>query len=383
MRAGHRRGPGPRAADHQIPPRRAPGGRPGSARSLTRRSVLAATGVWATRLLTPAAAGGTLAAAGCAAPRGRPLRARVRVGAYVHLGGSPARDPVSPGDLEVLERRLGRRLDICHYFFSWGRPFTEALTANSDTHTVLLTLITDAGIVRDVTAGVHDRYLQQFASDVRAFGRPVYLRYGHEMNGSWMSYSAGAPGGPTALEFIASWQHLVGVFRRAGATNARFVWCPNELDVPDRDGNRLENYWPGAEWVDILGFDAYNWSYRQPRRGTGSWRTFSQVVDSPYQRVTALTGDHPVWLCEFGTTEAVIPPDPAGVTKGAWFQDMFATTAFPRLQALVYFSADDTAVTGRDWRLDSSTDSLTSFGQGWAAGGGARSGTDPSTPVRT
>jgi len=145
----------------------------------------------------------------------------------------------------------------------------------------------------------------------------------------------------------------------------------------------LENYWPGAEWVDVLGFDAYNWSYRQPRRGTGSWRTFSQVVDSPYQRVSALTGDRPVWLCEFGTTEAVSPPDPAGVTKSAWFQDMFAATAFPRLQALVYFSADDTAVTGRDWRLDSSTDSLTGFGQGWTNGRGARSGTDPATPMRT
>jgi beta-mannanase len=330
----------------------------------SRRSVLFAGAGLAARLLIPVAPAVTLLAAGCAAAS--PLRARVKVGSYVHLQDSPAEDPVAPADVDALEGMLGHRFDIIHYFFTWGRSFGEALNATSNDHDLLLSLKPDGNIVREVIDGVHDGYLEQFARDVRDFGRVVYLRYGHEMNGSWMSYSAGADGGPSADQFVQSWRHLVAVFRRVGATNARFVWCVNEMDVPDRPGNRMEDYWPGKESVDIIGFDAYNWSYREPKRGNGSYRTFAEITDAPYRRVAALTNDRPVWLCEFGTTDPVIPPDPSGSTKGGWFRDMFASTSFPRLEAIVYFSKDDQGETMRDWRLDSSADSIAGFRQGWA-----------------
>jgi len=302
-----------------------------------------------------------------AATAGSALATRVRVGAYVHLAGHPNTDPVAPADLATLEAAVGRRFDLVHYFFTWGRPFAQALNANADGRALTLSMKPDGSLVQDIAAGRQDPYIDQFARDARDCGKELYLRFGHEMNGQWMSYSAGSTGGPTANQFVTAWQHLVTRFRAQGATNVRFVWCPNEEDFPNVTGNHLEDYWPGEDYVDVAAFDAYNWSNQQPARGDGSWRTFDQLVAGPYDRITRFTS-RPIWLGEFGTTEAVPGVDPAGATKGNWFRAMFATAHYPSLQAILYFSEDDQRDTQRDWRLDSSTGSLNGFHDGWTAG---------------
>ncbi len=297
---------------------------------------------------------------------GSPLAERVRVGAFVHRTGSA---PADPGGVLALESQLGRRLDITHDFFAWGRPFTEALTPLVPERDLMLSWKPAPGTMWSIAKGEQDAYIDRFAADAAAYGHPVHLRLAYEMNGDWNSYSAAA-GGPPAPVWVESWQRVVQRFRAAGASNVRFVWCPNETDFPSVDGNRMEDYWPGADHVDVLGVDAYNWSTRSPRRGDGQWRTFEEVLAEPYARLQALPGAEgmPVWLCEFGTTEAG-PSDPAGASKEQWFRDMFATRGFPHLEAVVYFSEDDQRDVQRDWRLETSAASIAGFREGWAQGG--------------
>lgn len=301
------------------------------------------------------------------APPGQALGDRVKVGAYVRLAGRPHADPVAPQDLAAVERGIGHRLDLVHYFFTWGRALPEALSSNVDGRELMLSLKPDGGLVEDIASGRQDPYIDQFARDARTWGGPLYLRFGHEMNGEWMSYSAGRPGGPSAARFRAAWVRLVERVRAQGASQVRFVWSPNESDFPDVAGNHMEDYWPGDQYVDVAGFDAYNWSSQQPARGDGTWRTFEQIVAGPYARITAFTS-RPLWLTEFGTTEAVPGVDPAGAGKAQWFRDMYASRRFPRLAGLVYFSERDDRDVQRDWRLDSSAGSLAAFGLRWSGG---------------
>jgi beta-mannanase len=288
----------------------------------------------------------------------------VQVGAYVHLADEPFRETVAPDDLARLEGELGGRLDIIHYFLAWGAPFGRAVTANADGRRLMLSMKPDRDLVRQIAAGQQDDYIIQFARDAASFGQPVFIRFGHEMNGEWMDYSAARPGGPTAEQFRTAWVRLVRTVR-AYATNVQFVWCPNEGDFPARPGNTMEDYWPGDEWVDIAAFDAFNWSERQPRRGDGRWRSFDEMVQGPYDRVARISAK-PIWLGEFGTTDPEVPPDPPSASKGQWFRDMFASRRFPRLAAVIYFSENDERDTQRDWRIDSSTDSLKGFREGWS-----------------
>jgi hypothetical protein len=288
-----------------------------------------------------------------------PLVERVKVGAYVHLADRPFRDPVAAEDLASLEGQLGGRLDVVHYFFTWGRGFGEALTSNVVGRDLMLSMKPTGDLVRRIGAGGEDAYLRGFASTARDWGRPVYLRFGHEMNGDWMEYSAGRAGGPSASEFVTAWRHMVQIFRDQKASNVKFIWSPNEKDFPNRAGNRMEDYWPGDGWIDIAGFDAYNWSDQRPVRGDGRFRTFDEIVAGPYHRIAKLTRK-PIWLCEFGTTE------PA---KGDWFRRMFASREWAQLGAVIYFSERDDRDVQRDWRIDSSADSIAGWRQGWSRTG--------------
>ncbi len=133
------------------------------------------------------------------------------------------------------------------------------------------------------------------------------------------------------------------------------MWCPNEKDFPATPGNLVEDYWPGEDYVDVLGFDAYNWGEGRPVQGDGRQRSFEEIVEAGYERVQKLS-DVPIWMCEYGTVD----PD-----KGRWFREQFESRRFPRLEMLVYFSAHDRRDVHRDWRLDSSQDALRGWRNGW------------------
>jgi len=106
----------------------------------------------------------------------------------------------------------------------------------------------------DIAAGWHDRYLKRFARSLAAFHGVVYLRYAHEMNGTWYPWSH------DWNSYRRAWRHVVRVFRLVGASNVRFVWSVNpSLYVPLRSWfARLPDYWPGAQYVDLVGVTVIN-----------------------------------------------------------------------------------------------------------------------------
>jgi hypothetical protein len=284
---------------------------------------------------------------------------RVKVGCYVNQGSQA--NPIAPSVLDAFEKEIGKQLDIVHYFFAWGSSFNQAINANVPIRQLMISW--DPGVLMSsIAAGKHDAYITSYATEAKAYGHPVYLRFAAEMNGEWNSYSSSASDGPHATTWVAAWIKVYDLFKAAGASNVKFIWCPSETDSPDTQGNHLENYWPGYQWVDIMGFDAYNWSTKQPRRGNGGWRTFDQIGADVYSRIVHLAPHKPVWVCEFGCSERV-STDPRGVTKGQWFEQMFASRDYPNLEAVIYFSADDPTL-NRDWRINSSKESL----EGWRAG---------------
>jgi mannan endo-1,4-beta-mannosidase len=106
----------------------------------------------------------------------------------------------------------------------------------------------------DVASGSRDGYITRFARSVAAFRGIVYMRYAHEMNGFWYPWSAGA------RAYVRAWRHLVRIFRREGAANARFVWSanPNLYESQAEWLANLRRYWPGRRWVDVVGSTVIN-----------------------------------------------------------------------------------------------------------------------------
>ena len=74
----------------------------------------------------------------------------------------------------------------------------------------------------DVAAGDDDAQLTAWAAGSVRYGHPFYLRMWPEFTGSWEWYYV--DDAATAKQLVAAWQHVVTLFRDAGATNVMFVW---------------------------------------------------------------------------------------------------------------------------------------------------------------
>jgi mannan endo-1,4-beta-mannosidase len=106
----------------------------------------------------------------------------------------------------------------------------------------------------DIAHGSQDRYIRRFARQLATFDGTVYLRYAHEMNGFWYPWSW------DAKDYRLAWRHMVGIFRRAGASNVRFVWSinPNLYEGADAWLRNAKLYWPGGAYVDYIGSTMIN-----------------------------------------------------------------------------------------------------------------------------
>jgi beta-mannanase len=251
------------------------------------------------------------------------------------------------------------RLDITHFFQAWGgniaafNPTWVRNAAGSGRH-VLLTWepwAPGAGpeqpafALRRINDGRYDAYIQSWADGLAAYGRTVYLRPMHEMNGNWYPWSGGVNGN-TYAQYIDAWRRMYFIFRGAGATNVKWVWSVNAGDVPS--SNDLERYYPGTRYVDVLGVDGYNWGSDTPEYG--GWLSFSQIFSQAYARLGRL-GPQPIWVTETASNRV-------GGDKAKWVRDMFASMRkFPRIQAIVWFDLDKE----RDWRMTSPTATAASF----------------------
>jgi hypothetical protein len=194
-----------------------------------------------------------------------------------------------------------------------------------------------------IAAGDLDGYISRAAREAAAYGRPLFVRLAHEMNGDWSPW--GVRPGSSPSDYVAMWRHVVGIFRAAGALNVRWVWSPNVTGAASVAP--FAAYYPGDAWVDEVGLDGYNWG---PVKSS-PWLTFAQVFLPSYQALTRLTSK-PLLITETASTEL-------GGSKAAWISSIGGALAsnLPRVRALIWFDRAQEA----DWPLSSSPASLRSF----------------------
>jgi hypothetical protein len=282
-------------------------------------------------------------------------RARASQAADVLFGTFNGDDPYN-GNVDAtnaLERRLDRRIDIVNWYQNWSgddwikavHPEVFGAVTGSGRKPMLTWMPSDgrnggkdqpAYRLERIANGAMDDYIEWFASDLRDLKTTVYLRPMHEFNGDWYSWGYGVNGN-TPDDFVAAWRRMHDIFERVGADNVRWVWCANAESVPDTRANRIENYYPGRKYVDVLSLDGYNWGSTRP--DMGGYRSFRKIFREPYERLQAL-GNQPIWLAEVGTA-------PEGGDKAQWVRNMFATARrWKQLRAIVWFDQDKE----RDWR---------------------------------
>jgi endoglucanase len=331
------------------------------ARRTVKKSLLAAFAVPAILLTgalstaANAATTGTTKTAGTAAtapslPRvGVPTKGAM-LGAYVDLDGKWTTNTAAQNEVTTIESAMGRKFAIDHHFYSWTNTFPTALERWDVTsgRTPMVTWEAFGTTLDQIANGSQDSVIAAHADAMKAFASPIFLRFGHEMNGNWYPWdgthnntSATTTDGPA--KYRAAYQRVHDIFVARGATNVSWVWCVNAEDLPKTTWNHWTNYYPGDAYVDWVSVDAYN-------LGTSStWSTWSQLaamIDPVYRDYAARK---PLMIAEAGSVED-------GGDKGAWFRTAATTLAasYPAVKAVVVFDAPV-------WNLQSSTNSWSGF----------------------
>jgi mannan endo-1,4-beta-mannosidase len=168
----------------------------------------------------------------------------------VEVNGAP--DSLNP--VFNVAASIGRNPNLVGQYVSWKVPFDSAAAARAVSYGALYYAVWEPfnTSVASIADGASDAYITQFAKAVRAFGDPIALSFGHEMNGNWYPWGTT---GTTPAEFVAAWQHIHDLFAQAGADNVIWVWNPNIINpMPNVP---LEPFWPGANYVDWVGVTGY------------------------------------------------------------------------------------------------------------------------------
>jgi hypothetical protein len=302
-----------------------------------------------------AAAGGTAAAQRTAGSRPRasaPSPAPVPVSsvvqaslpstAFSYLGVYEGSD-TSVGQYAQVEKfahTVGRQPNIVMSYSSWGEPFSISFAQTALQHgaTLLIDLDPTSASCAAIAAGQQDAFLKSYAQSVKAFGYPVIISFGHEMNGNW--YSWGWTHTQPAA-FVQAWRHIVDVFRETGADNVTWLWTINS--VASYEGP-IADYWPGASYVTWVAFDAY---YYNPDDD------FSQVFRPSIAALRQLT-NKPILIGETAIGQVA-----GQATK---IPGLFAGVRGARLLGFVWYDQGQSdGIYHQDWRLEGHPAAVAAF----------------------
>jgi hypothetical protein len=262
-------------------------------------------------------------------------------------------------DLLALEDSLGVRFALMQTYTAWGdepqhrfpyrmakaiadlgsipvvtwEPWLTTFENRAHPHLPLRHDRDRAGF-ESIARGDYDFYIDDWARDAARFGRPLMLRFAHEMNDPYR-YPWG-PHNNEPQQFIAGWRHVVDRFRAAGAHNVVWVWSPHIAYAG------FETMWPGDEYVDWVGTGALNY-------GTvaywSRWWSFQEIFGQHYEFLEGF--GKPIMIAEFGSLGV-------GGDRSEWFRRALSgfRQQFPAVHALLFFHVDDdTTVTPQtvDW----------------------------------
>jgi glycosyl hydrolase family 26 len=254
--------------------------------------------------------------------------------------------PASYSEVTAFTNATGANPDIVMYYSGWFVPFPAVFAATTANHGAVPLVQMDPDHVKDaaIASGRYDGYLSSYAEAVRAYGHPVILSFGHEMNGNWSpwGYTHTSP-----VAFVAAWRHIVNLFRALGARNVTWLWTVNIInDARSGTIDGLDQWWPGSSYVTWVGIDGY---YLKP-----NWQ-FAPLFGPTISAVHALTSD-PILIAETGAVPTA--GQPAKIT------DLFAGIRSYGLLGFVWF--DTTNSIGQPFGITSPT-AIAAFRKGASA----------------
>lgn len=267
------------------------------------------------------------------------------------------------------------------------------------------------------------------------WNKPAFVRFGHEMNGSWYPWSEWSdlnknmrrdPGEETgfyAADYRKAYRN-VALLLRKHAPNVALVWCPNSGLLGGDRRDVFAPFYPGDDVVDWVALDIYERGWTMPVPGSKLWggqlayNLTRDMADDPstldknesvnFYETYAVKKNKPMMLAETGATlsfrsdleeeeRALLNHQwKAGAwneSEYGWLQATYGTSAFqdhkllqpidrafPLLKAIVWFQIGKREYIPVQKPMMNKRNEIVWFDDAWAdyrMGGGAQEGAPP------
>lgn len=273
--------------------------------------------------------------------------------------------PVTKDKLNMLAKEVGEKPDIVSFFLSWPAPekvkereFSPDSLDAIHSFGSLPCFTWEPMYFRKnkekmvpsemILDGSYDLYIRHVAKVLRKWKHPVLLRFAHEMNLERYHWGTEKEkyGPDSPAIYRRMFHYVVDIFNEESAYNVAWVFCPNAESVPGgkyEEWNNAAAYYPGDNYVDILGMDGYNWgvSRTKDRHGWESrWRAFVDIFSSMYGQLRELSSQKPLLIFE---TASVMH----GGDRRLWLQEAGEVIKEWNLTGVIWFQVQKE----NDWRL--------------------------------
>lgn len=280
-------------------------------------------------------------------------------GAYIDFGD--AEDAVTLEVIEGFEKLVGKRQAIVASSSYWGEQTFPTFNLNIIWRHGSIPLVfwspwdrpykqesgPDRFSLTSIIDGKWDDYIDRWGDAACKFGHPFFVSFANEMNGTWFPWSGWFYGGKTPVAgegatasasqvrfegpetFKKAYRHVVDRVRARGAHNVLWVFHTTNYSLPQEPWNFIAQYYPGADYVDWLGYSLYGQQFSDE-----TWNTFDWLLDGPYKEICALDPQKPVMLAEWGVGEF-----PKSGSKPDFIKEVFGTMnqRYPRIKAAVFW----------------------------------------------
>jgi cellulose synthase (UDP-forming) len=258
------------------------------------------------------------------------------------------------GQVNEFERQARAHVSIVMWFADWRHaPFErsqlEAVARRGSTpeitwepwdSTIPRGRPQPAFTLASIIAGRYDAYIGRWARSLRAYGKPVLLRFAHEMNANWYPWSEPTNGNRPG-QFAAAWRHVHDIFGAAGAHNVKWIWSPSATF----SWSVKPEYYPGNRYVDIVALTGFNGG---TSLSWGGWRSFAHIFNRYLVTLERVAPHKPIQISEVSTATA-------GGDRATWVRQMVEDLRyFPAVRSVVWFDVRKET----DWRVDASAGTL-------------------------
>ena len=241
--------------------------------------------------------------------------------AYPDFGGTE--DQVSASRILEFEELAEKKITWAYFSNNWYNSIAFPLSSVSIIHNagkvpfVRMMPRTDFDeggpdenyTMQKILNGDFDAQLTQWAIDASSLSYPILVEFGTEVNGNWFPWNGEFNGGgektnygdPNLADgperFRDAYRHIIDICNANGADNITWFFHADAYSSPETEWNKLENYYPGDNYIDWLGVSVYG-----PQTRDADFQSFSEIMDDVYPSITSLS-NKPIAILEFGITE--------------------------------------------------------------------------------